>query len=47
MVPVKVIGYKGKTVGVESAQLSEGMKVVVKGNERLQDGQQVIVPGSK
>jgi RND family efflux transporter MFP subunit len=47
MVPVKVIGYKGKTVGVESAQLSEGMKVVIKGNERLQDGQQVIVPGSK
>lgn len=45
MVPVKVIGYKGKTVGVSSGLLSEGMEVVVKGNERLFDGQPVFIAG--
>jgi RND family efflux transporter MFP subunit len=43
MVPVRVIGYKGLTAGVSAEGLSEGMKIVVKGNERLMDGQAVIV----
>jgi RND family efflux transporter MFP subunit len=47
MIPVKVIGYSGRSVGVESPGLSEGMKVVVKGNERLRDGQPVNVMGDK
>lgn len=45
MIPVNVIGYKGKVVGVESPMLSVGMDVVVKGNERLFDGQPVFIAG--
>jgi RND family efflux transporter MFP subunit len=43
MVPVRVIGYKGLTAGVSAEGLSEGMKIVVKGNERLMDGQPVQI----
>jgi RND family efflux transporter MFP subunit len=43
MVPVKVIGYEGLTTGVVAEELKGGMKVVVKGNERLRDGQMVLV----
>ncbi len=42
MVPVKVVGYNGTKAGVESAELSEGMRVVIKGNERLRDGQPLV-----
>ncbi len=41
MVPVKVLGYEEKMAGVNAHGLEEGMKVVVKGNERLRDGQPV------
>ncbi len=41
MVPVKVVGYEGMTAGVAAEGLKEGMKVVVKGNERLRDGQAI------
>jgi RND family efflux transporter MFP subunit len=41
MIPVHVIGYQEMIAGVESADLAEGMQVVVKGNERLRDGQMV------
>jgi multidrug efflux pump subunit AcrA (membrane-fusion protein) len=47
MIPVKVIGYQGSVVGIEGEGLSEGMKVVVKGNERLRDGQMVAVSPTK
>ena len=48
MIPVKVIGYQGNIVGIEGEGLSDGMKVVVKGNERLRDDQRVtITPRSK
>ncbi len=43
MIPVEVIGYQDLTAGVQSADLAEGMQVVVKGNERLRDGQMVSV----
>lgn len=43
MIPVVVSGYRGGTAGVEADALAAGMKVVVKGNERLQDGQTVKV----
>ena len=43
MVPVEVIGYQGMTAGVKAEGLQEGMKVVVKGNERLRDGQAVVI----
>jgi hypothetical protein len=46
MIPVKVIGYQGSIVGIEGEGLSEGMKLVVKGNERLRDDQTVtVIPG--
>lgn len=54
MVPVKVVGYSGARVGVEARELSKGLQVVIKGNERLSDGQAVSIgsngpggPGAK
>jgi RND family efflux transporter MFP subunit len=47
MIPVDVIGYQGLTVGVQSPDLAEGMHVVVKGHERLRDGQDVRLVGQK
>ena len=41
MIPVNVIGYQGLDAGIEGAGLVEGMQVVVKGNERLRNGQMV------
>lgn len=41
MIPVDVIGYEEQIAGVQSADLAEGMQVVVKGNERLRNGQVV------
>jgi len=43
MVPVKVIGYDGMKAGIAGEVLADGMKVVVKGNERLRPGQSVVI----
>jgi RND family efflux transporter MFP subunit len=43
IVPVEVVGYQGMSAGIRSEKISEGMKVVVKGNERLIDGQLVTM----
>jgi RND family efflux transporter MFP subunit len=45
MVPVSVSGFEGLRAGVSAKGLSEGMKVVIKGNERIRDGQPVMLPG--
>lgn len=42
-IPVEVTGYEGMTAWVDSKGLREGMKVVIKGNERLRDGQPVDI----
>jgi multidrug efflux pump subunit AcrA (membrane-fusion protein) len=47
MIPVDVIGYQNLLVGVEGPGLAEGMQVVVKGHERLRDGQDVRLVGQK
>ncbi len=47
MIPVNVVGYKNMTAGVYTEGLEEGMKVVVKGNERLRDGQAVNIINEK
>ena len=47
MLPVKVIGYEGLSAGVEARGLQEGMQVVVQGNERLRNGQVVVVKNSE
>jgi RND family efflux transporter MFP subunit len=41
--PVAVMAYAGAEVGIAGEGLKEGMQVVVKGNERLRDGQEVMV----
>lgn len=43
MIPVQVVGYQGLMAGVKSDKLQEGMKVVIKGNERLREGQIVHI----
>ncbi len=43
MRPVNILGYDGLIVGVEARGLKAGMLVVVDGNERLRDGQAVVV----
>lgn len=41
----QVVGYQGMKAGINAQRISEGMKVVVKGNERLRDGQSVTIIG--
>jgi RND family efflux transporter MFP subunit len=43
MVPVPVIRYVGKDVAVRANGLKAGMEVLIKGNERIRDGQPVSV----
>lgn len=43
MIPVTIVGFDGLNVGVRAERLKEGMNVVIKGNERLRDGQPVII----
>ncbi len=45
IIPTKVVGYQGMRAGINARGISEGMKVVVKGNERLRDGQSVTIIG--
>ena len=42
MMPVQILGYDGLNAGIQAKGLSEGMLVVVAGNERLKN-QQVVV----
>ena len=43
MIPVDVLGYDGLTAGVLSDYITPGMQVIIKGHERLRDGQPVLV----
>lgn len=43
MIPVRIIGYEGVLAGIQAEGLTEGMKVIIKGNERLRDGQPVEI----
>ena len=43
MIPVDVVGYQELIAGVQSPDLAEGTQVVVKGHERLRDGQNVSI----
>jgi len=45
IIPTQVVGYQGMKAGINAQRISEGMKVVVKGNERLSDGQPVAIIG--
>ncbi len=41
MIPVRITGYQGMKVGVTGEGLEAGQQVVIKGNERIRDGQAV------
>lgn len=41
MIPIMISGYQGEQIAVSGAGLSAGMQVVVKGNERIRDGQAI------
>ena len=43
MMPVAVLGYSGLSVGVAGPGLESGQQVVVKGNERLFGGEQLVI----
>ncbi len=43
IIPVQVVGYQGMKAGINGKKISKGMKVVVKGHERLRDGQPVNI----
>ncbi|MEW6521566.1 MAG: efflux RND transporter periplasmic adaptor subunit [Thermodesulfobacteriota bacterium] len=43
LLPVTVLGYEGERAGVEANGLQAGMQIVVKGHERLREGQAVQV----
>jgi RND family efflux transporter MFP subunit len=47
MMPVTVSRYVGKEVAVRTNGLETGMEVVIKGNERIRDGQPVQVVGGQ
>ena len=47
MIPVNVVGYEGLVAGIEGSGLTEGMQVVVKGNERLRNGQAIMLSNNK
>jgi len=42
-VPVTVTRYVGKEIAIQAAGLETGMEVLIKGNERIRDGQPVSV----
>ena len=43
MVPVEIVGYAGMNAGIAAEGLAKGMKVIIKGHERLRPGQPVMV----
>lgn len=46
-IPVRVTAYEGDIAAVEAAGLRRGMPVIVKGNERVREGQPVVVSPGK
>jgi multidrug efflux pump subunit AcrA (membrane-fusion protein) len=42
MMPVQILGYDGLNAGIQAKGLTDGMLVVVEGNERLQNQQAVV-----
>ncbi len=43
MYPVQVVGYDGLNAGVPARGLASGMNVIIKGNERIQEGHPAII----
>ncbi len=47
ILPVHIVAFLGQRVGVDNPYISEGMDIVVEGNERLRPDQPVTVAGEK
>ena len=45
MIPVTVVGYDRANAGLRAKALKVGMPIVIKGNERIKDGQALMVLG--
>ena len=43
MIPILINGYQGMQAAISGANLLEGMQVVVKGNERIREGQAIRI----
>ncbi len=41
--PVHIVAYQGNRIGADNAHFTEGMSIVVDGNERLRPGQSVVI----
>ncbi|MCP3900252.1 MAG: HlyD family efflux transporter periplasmic adaptor subunit, partial [Desulfobacteraceae bacterium] len=46
MLPVNITSYLGNTIGANNKHFTEGMSVIVDGNERLRPGQAVVIDGA-
>lgn len=40
-IPIKVIGYSGSKVAIQSSMLSQGDNIVIKGNDKIKDGTKI------
>ncbi|MBU0481227.1 MAG: efflux RND transporter periplasmic adaptor subunit [Proteobacteria bacterium] len=47
IMPVRIVTYLGNKIGADNPSFTEGMVVVVEGNERLRPDQPVVVAGEK
>jgi len=47
IMPVNIVTYLGDTIGADNPYFTEGMVVVVEGNERLRPDQPVVIAGEK
>lgn len=45
--PVNIVAYEGNRIGTNSVHFTEGMPVIVEGNERLRPDQRVVSVGEK
>jgi len=47
ILPVNIVTYLGDSVGADNPYFTEGMPIVIEGNERLQPDQPVVITGEK
>ncbi|SDT83778.1 efflux RND transporter periplasmic adaptor subunit [Desulfobacula phenolica] len=46
MLPVSIVTYLGNSVGADNAHFTDGLPIIVEGNERLRPGQSVVIVGT-
>ena len=45
MLPVNIVTYLGDRIGADNGHFTEGLPIIVDGNERLRAGQSVVIVG--